>query len=272
MSQSNAETAQQSDSGASAVLRRAGVAFGLGLLGIVGFAVSAQLIPGLLPSIPGISRTVLIVASLVQPTILLGIAALVGAATAPAVGFRSHVIARVSGTSPSQSLSESLSTDARRAAPLGLVTGVVIVVLDVLFLAVVGTQSVESDPASLTAVLGSLPLRFLYGGITEEILLRWGLLSLIAWVGWRIAGRPERLSPRIAWTAIVVSAVLFGAGHLPLAAATTGLTPAIVTRVILLNSVGGIVYGWLYWRDSLEAAMIAHAASHVALASAVLVG
>lgn len=34
-------------------------------------------------------------------------------------------------------------------------------------------------------------------------------------------------------------------------------------QIVLLNSVGGVVFGWLYWRRSLEAAMMAHAATQV---------
>jgi membrane protease YdiL (CAAX protease family) len=35
---------------------------------------------------------------------------------------------------------------------------------------------------------------------------------------------------------------------------------------VALNAIGGIVFGWLYWRRSLEAAMVAHASAHVGFA------
>jgi membrane protease YdiL (CAAX protease family) len=41
------------------------------------------------------------------------------------------------------------------------------------------------------------------------------------------------------------------------------LTPALVTRVIVLNTVAGLVFGWLFWRRGLEAAMVAHATAHL---------
>lgn len=66
------------------------------------------------------------------------------------------------------------------------------------------------------------------------------------------------------WTAIVVSALLFGAGHLPVAAGLYGgLTLPVVARIVSLNSVLGIGFGWLFWRYSLEAAMLSHASWHV---------
>jgi hypothetical protein len=32
---------------------------------------------------------------------------------------------------------------------------------------------------------------------------------------------------------------------------------------VLLNALGGVLFGWLFWRRSLEAAMVAHATTHV---------
>ena len=69
-------------------------------------------------------------------------------------------------------------------------------------------------------LLGSL----LYGGITEELLMRLFLLSLVAWLfgrWWKTAaGMP---APGAFRAAIVVVAVLFGLGHLPATAAIAAL-------------------------------------------------
>ena len=43
---------------------------------------------------------------------------------------------------------------------------------------------------------------------------------------------------------------------------------ALVMRILLLNGLAGIVYGMLFWRRSLESAMVAHMATHVAFAIA----
>ncbi len=66
------------------------------------------------------------------------------------------------------------------------------------------------------------------------------------------------------WLAIVVSALLFGAGHLPAAAALVGkLTGDIVLFVVGVNTAFGVLFGYLFWRHGLEAAMIAHGTAHV---------
>ncbi|HZP88558.1 MAG TPA: CPBP family glutamic-type intramembrane protease [Burkholderiales bacterium] len=107
-----------------------------------------------------------------------------------------------------------------------------------------------------------LSARLLYGGITEELLLRWGVMSVLAWLGARMAGSAQtsRLAMEIA---IVASALLFGAGHLPTARAVFGgLTPRVVGYVLVANSAFGVMAGLLFWRYGIESAMLAHAGAH----------
>jgi hypothetical protein len=44
------------------------------------------------------------------------------------------------------------------------------------------------------------------------------------------------------------------------------LTPIVVIRTVLLNALGRVVFGWLFWRRSLEAAMVAHGSVHIVFA------
>jgi membrane protease YdiL (CAAX protease family) len=39
----------------------------------------------------------------------------------------------------------------------------------------------------------------------------------------------------------------------------------MVIKVILLNAVGGIIFGWLYWKKGLESAMISHFSADIVL-------
>lgn len=98
-----------------------------------------------------------------------------------------------------------------------------------------------------------------YGGIVEEVLSRYFLLTLLAWLGARISRTPEgRPTPSVMWASVLISGLVFGLGHLP-AAAEMGitLTPLYIVRTLVLNGVG-VLYGWLYWKKGLEAAMAAH--------------
>jgi hypothetical protein len=41
------------------------------------------------------------------------------------------------------------------------------------------------------------------------------------------------------------------------------LTLPVVGFVVFGNTVAGSLFGWLYWRHGLEAAMLAHAGAHL---------
>ncbi len=97
-----------------------------------------------------------------------------------------------------------------------------------------------------------------YGGIYEEIIARLFLLSLFAWLINRSWRRPGDLSAPAFWAANVIVAVLFGLGHLPSVSLVMPITPLVVFAALLLNGIAALVFGWLYRRYNLEAAMVAH--------------
>jgi hypothetical protein len=112
-----------------------------------------------------------------------------------------------------------------------------------------------------------LPTRLLYGGITEELLLRWGFMTLLVWIGWRVFQKQQsKPTSAIFVVAILLSSLMFALGHLPLAVFLVGeMTAAIVFFVIVANSAFGVVAGYLYWKYGLESAIIAHMLIHVVL-------
>jgi hypothetical protein len=97
-------------------------------------------------------------------------------------------------------------------------------------------------------------------GITEETEFRLLGLSLLAWLGGMLFhdldGRPKL---GVFWTANILFALAFGAAHLSAEAAMgIPLTPLVVTATLVLNGMGGLVFGWLFWTFGLESAMLAH--------------
>jgi hypothetical protein len=114
--------------------------------------------------------------------------------------------------------------------------------------------------------------RFLYGGLTEEVLLRWGFMTLLVWLQWRLLQKGEGVPKSvIVIVGIFFSAIVFGIGHLPIASALSGgLSIPLVAYVITANSIFGIFAGFLYWKKGLESAMIAHIVAHVVLISAIM--
>ncbi len=139
---------------------------------------------------------------------------------------------------------------------LGLFAGAALLVLDKVFQPYMPIAAV---PAALHAELWMRLLAGFYGGITEELLLRLFLMTLIIWVLRRFVQKRQGLpSTGIVVTGILAAAIIFGIGHLPATAGVWPLTPMVVTRTVLLNAIGGVVLGWIYWRRGLEQAMCAH--------------
>lgn len=149
------------------------------------------------------------------------------------------------------------------AAVLGVVAG----------LMVIGILQIGSPWHSSAAgeALGSAwrgALASFYGGTVEEIECRLLLVSLLVWL---LAWFNQRQAQ--SWmfaVAIVLAALLFGAGHLPTAFATgMAHTPWAIGHIVLLNALVGIVTGTLFWKYGLEHAMLAHFCAdlmlHVAL-------
>ncbi len=106
-----------------------------------------------------------------------------------------------------------------------------------------------------------------YGGVVEELLLRWGLLALLA-AGLAKAGLRDTAG---FWLANLLAALLFGTGHLPAANAIAGplgagvfgggllalvavaaLPPGRGFAVMIMLLVGAslwpVVASYLYWR------------------------
>lgn len=241
----------------------------LWLLGMVGVVVlTITVVPAMVAQIPEplpIPLEAAMAAGIAQSGVLLALLVWAGTALAPRVGLSSPVAeALVVGDGA------TARAAMRRQVLPGLLVGVASGAL------ILGVTAIA--PAALRVVGDTLQLglgaRVLYGGITEELLLRWGVMTLLAWLGWRLLqrGTGTPTSGTIVG-ANALAALLFGAGHLPAVAALgVPLTTDVVAYIVAANAVPGFLFGELYWKRGLEAAMLAHAVAHVVLvASAWLV-
>ncbi|MFH0784952.1 MAG: CPBP family glutamic-type intramembrane protease [Pseudomonadota bacterium] len=105
-----------------------------------------------------------------------------------------------------------------------------------------------------------------HGGIVEEIVFRWFLLSLLVWLLSFLPGFTSSTAPNDTfWIANTIAALLFGFAHLPGSAATAPLTKIAFFLVIALNILVGLIYGYFFWISGIEAAMFAHMSTHVTL-------
>ncbi len=192
---------------------------------------------------------------LAQSGVLLAVAVALGTRLAPRVGLAAPAFEALAARS-----------GAWRALRPQIVPGLLGALLGGLVLLLFRQRA----PSAVTSAVASgfdpsLLVRVLYGGMTEELLLRWGAMTLLLWLfarrSRRRGERPGRIS---AAAAIVGSALLFGLGHLPTIAAYGGtLARDVVLWTLAGNGLFGVVTGVLFRRRGLEAAMLAHGLAHV---------
>ena len=106
-----------------------------------------------------------------------------------------------------------------------------------------------------------------YGGVIEELLLRWFFMSLIAWILVMIFARKTEKSELPDWIFIVaniIAATAFAAGHLPATIMLFGqLTPLILIRCFLLNGCFALLFGRYYRKYGIQYAMLGHFGLHL---------
>lgn len=101
-------------------------------------------------------------------------------------------------------------------------------------------------------------LASIYGAVNEEVLLRLFLFTLIYFLFSKAIEIRESNRLPILWSVNLLVALLFGVGHLPAAFKFASPSALEIFRVLFLNGIAGVVFGWLYWSRGLWAAIAAH--------------
>lgn len=112
-----------------------------------------------------------------------------------------------------------------------------------------------------------LPAKLLYGAVNEELLLRFGMMTLFTWFNFDYSKSRES-NKNVYILAIILSAALFAVGHLPALftlETTATIFSLLVVKVLLLNMAGGLIFGYLYWKHNLLTAMVSHGFCHIFL-------
>jgi len=244
------------------------ILFFLGFLGVASLLlIDWSAIIALIPSTGAPTITpVLKLLSLVQPSLILAVAVVIGVALAPRVGLSAPAAEALAGGG---NIFTSLRSQLAPGVLGGLAGGICIVLISLLSKPFFSARVVDRI-GKFSRVL-PFPTRILYGGITEELLLRWGFMTLIVWAAWRILQKGQNQPTNAYFVgAILLSSLIFGAGHLPVAYVLLpeSFGGALVLFVIFANSAFGVFAGYLYWKRGLESAMIAHIVCHLVLAFA----
>lgn len=231
--------------------------FIIGLLGV--FSMLTVTIP--LESLPKevldrISPQTLKYLVLINPTILLLIAVVVGTLLYDKVGFS---VPTISSILKIEQPKIKLIEQVKYGVFFGLLAGILLTVIGIVFKSSLPQEFIElGNKIKITTVA-----RFLYGGLTEELLMRFGFMTLVVWLIFKIK---KNLNSSTYWTGIFIASILFAVGHFPVVFnAVQSPTISLLSYVLIGNSIAGLFFGWLYWKKGLEAAFIAHIFAHVAM-------
>ncbi len=196
--------------------------------------------------------------TLVQPIIFLSIAVVVGTALYDKV---SLTVPTISSLLKIEHPKISFVQQIKYGVLFGLLAGILIVFVAFIFEMLLPEEfKVLASKVELT-----LLARLGYGGIVEELLLRFGFMTFVVWVASKLT---KNLNGTTYWIGIILSTILFAIGHFPVVYASVSQPSFLLLTYILIgNSVGGLILGWLYWQKGLETAIIAHAFAHVAMVS-----
>ncbi len=213
-------------------------------LGLAGVATLA-LVPfeSILPPKLHIPRIML----LIQPAIITSACAGLGWWTFPRTGLGAPVISSALASRP---WLPPLLQGAPAAAATAAIVAAILVVYGLL------TAGVKTAMPQL-----DIPLlaRLGYGGVGEEIIARWGLLTAFM----ALALRLGRSRGAAFWLANTLAALLFALGHFGVLFAMVPHPPVWLMLAILLgNFVPAMAFGWLYRRFGIESAMLAHGGAH----------
>ena len=192
---------------------------------------------------------------LINPTFLLLVAVVVGTILYDKVGLTVPTISAILKIAePKTTFIEQL----KYGISFGLLTGILTTFVGLIFKSSIPKELVVGNKVKISTLA-----RFGYGGFTEELLMRFGFMTLVVWIVFKIT---KQLNNRTYWIGIILATLLFSVGHFPVVfSVVKNPTVSILTYILLGNSIAGIFFGWLYWKKGLEAAFIGHIFAHLAM-------
>jgi hypothetical protein len=145
-----------------------------------------------------------------------------------------------------------LTKDAGKAVFCGVAVGIVICITSYFVSKPLGIDNSSiHEPDWRLGLLGSFG-----AGTTEETIFRLFFITLLLWITAKI--KKKKPGQTAIWISIMSASLLFGTLHYGVAAANFEMSLDLFLGMLLINGIGGIVFGALFVYAGLEYAMIAH--------------
>uniref|UniRef100_UPI0026027E49 CPBP family glutamic-type intramembrane protease n=1 Tax=uncultured Legionella sp. TaxID=210934 RepID=UPI0026027E49 len=101
----------------------------------------------------------------------------------------------------------------------------------------------------------------LYGGVVEEVIVRWGLLNVVVFFALMFA---KQINNTIIVLSIFVSGLLFVIGQIPAYVAAGCISSRrFLYSFVLLSLFQSLLFGFLFWQYGLVAAILGHMLFHI---------
>jgi membrane protease YdiL (CAAX protease family) len=219
-------------------------------------AASSPFLLSALRGVPApISPAAILALQVLQTLLLCALAAWSGVRFAPRAGLDAPFLRSIAA---GEARPPAFGSAAIEAAAVGSITAIAVTVFALLLRSAVPEALSQPPPVGFWTAASSA----FYGGIVEETLLRWGLLTALVVL-------LRRFVREAFWPANVLTALVFAALHLPgVALARLPFSAGVIAYVFLGNGIAGTVFGWVFRRRGLEGAMVAHAAADLWLKAA----
>jgi hypothetical protein len=189
---------------------------------------------------------------MIQSGILYALIIILGYLFTSKIGFHAFLFDRAD---------KNLGNELLIALASGTILGCVLLIFDISVLFKPLFQG-DSCPSLLPNILYPFLASF-YGAINEEVIQRFFLLPLCIFIALKtIKGVSATV---LVYLTIIVTSLIFGILHLPALTSLAPISPFSILRLILLNTVAGILFGWLFWKKGIESAMVAHFATDIVI-------
>lgn len=211
-----------------------------------GITMSGDALYDLAMSIPNI-----LAAQFARSTVIFLIGIFTGLYLGKKVGLKTPVL---SSLFEDRRLPSDFKSAFKLSVVLGITISLLILILDIFVFA--------RDSEPLLVYLAAPPLwqRLMYSfyvGITEEVVLRFFLMTFIVWVSWKIKKDSEGNATNIGvWIAIVIVSSVYGLIYLVFS--RENMDPATAMSIAVSNWLAGTCFGWIYWKKGLEYSIVAN--------------
>ncbi|MHA7136569.1 CPBP family intramembrane glutamic endopeptidase [Rossellomorea arthrocnemi] len=146
-----------------------------------------------------------------------------------------------------------------QSALYGVLAGVAISIFSLVVSKPLGVDNSSLNEAAWwLGTLGSFG-----AAVNEESIFRLFLVTLLIWLQMKMFKGTATKAKK--WTAIVLASLVFGIMHYGVAASNFEMTLGIFLSMLVINGIGGLVFGALFVFVGIEFAMIAHFTADIVL-------